>query len=76
VTVKPSWSSWRAPLEAPEYDLPEGFALGSKIYDRPLRPFPIEHPTMRMLLDPLPPAVAAGAALRPRRAARSPCRST
>ena len=51
-----------APLDAPEYDLSEGYALWSETYDRPLRLFPIEHPAMRMLLDPLPPARALDAA--------------
>jgi SAM-dependent methyltransferase len=51
-----------APLGAPEYDLAEGYALWSKTYDQPLRLFPIEHPTMRMLLDPLPPAAVLDAA--------------
>jgi SAM-dependent methyltransferase len=51
-----------APLEAPEYDLSEGYALWSKTYDQPLRLFPIEHPTMHMLLDPLPPSVVLDAA--------------
>lgn len=51
-----------APLAAPEYDLIEGYALWSKTYDQPLRLFPIEHPTMRMLLDPLPAGAALDAA--------------
>ena len=51
-----------APLAAPEYDMAEGYALWSQTYDRPLRLFPIEQPTMRMLLDPLPPAVVLDAA--------------
>jgi len=51
-----------ASLEAPEYDLSEGYALWSETYDQPLRLFPIEHPTMRLLLDPLPPSVVLDAA--------------
>jgi SAM-dependent methyltransferase len=51
-----------APLQAPEYDLSEGYALWSKTYDQPLRLFPIEHPTMRLLLDPLPASVVLDAA--------------
>ena len=51
-----------APLEAPEYDLSEGYALWSKTYDQPLRLFPIEYPPMRALLDPLPAGVALDAA--------------
>jgi hypothetical protein len=51
-----------APLEAPEYDLSEGYALWSKTYDRLLRLFPIEHPTMRALLDPLPASTVLDAA--------------
>jgi SAM-dependent methyltransferase len=51
-----------APLQAPEYDLMQGYGLWSQTYDQPLRLFPIEHPTMRMLLDPLPPAVVLDAA--------------
>jgi SAM-dependent methyltransferase len=51
-----------APIAAPEYDLSEGYALWSKTYDQPLRLFPIEHPAMRMLLDPLPPALVLDAA--------------
>jgi SAM-dependent methyltransferase len=51
-----------APIEAPEYDLSEGYALWSKTYDQPLRLFPIEHPAMRMLLDPLPPSLVLDAA--------------
>jgi SAM-dependent methyltransferase len=51
-----------APLDAPEYDMTEGYALWSQTYDQPLRLFPIEHPTMRMLLDPLPPSVVLDAA--------------
>jgi SAM-dependent methyltransferase len=51
-----------AALEAPEYDLTEGYALWSQTYDQPLRLFPIEHPTMRMLLDPLPASVVLDAA--------------
>ena len=46
-----------ATLEAPEYDLTEGYELWSQTYDQPLRLFPIEHPTMCMLLDRLPPSV-------------------
>jgi SAM-dependent methyltransferase len=49
-------------LEAPEYDMTEGYRLWSQTYDQPLRLFPIEHPIMRMLLDPLPPAVVLDAA--------------
>jgi SAM-dependent methyltransferase len=51
-----------APLETPEYEIVEGYELWSKTYDQPLRLFPIEHPTMRMLLDPLPPSVVLDAA--------------
>jgi len=51
-----------APIAVPEYDLGEGYALWSKTYDQPLRLFPIEHPTMRMLLEPLPPSVVLDAA--------------
>jgi SAM-dependent methyltransferase len=51
-----------APIAAPEYDLGEGYALWSETYDQPLRLFPIEHPAMRMLLDPLPPGIALDAA--------------
>jgi SAM-dependent methyltransferase len=51
-----------APLEAPEYDMSEGYALWSETYDRPLRLFPIEQPTIRMLLDPLPPCRVLDAA--------------
>jgi SAM-dependent methyltransferase len=43
-----------APLETPEYGMTEGYALWSETYDQPLRLFPIEHPVMRTLLDPLP----------------------
>jgi SAM-dependent methyltransferase len=51
-----------APLQAPEYELAEGYALWSQTYDQPLRLFPIEHPTMRTLLDPLPPSLVLDAA--------------
>jgi SAM-dependent methyltransferase len=51
-----------APLAAPEYDLTEGYGLWSETYDQPLRLFPIEEPTMRGLLDPLPASVALDAA--------------
>ncbi|MGH6899760.1 MAG: class I SAM-dependent methyltransferase [Geminicoccaceae bacterium] len=51
-----------APLEVPEYDLRQGYELWSETYDQPLRLFPIEHPTMRMLLDPLPTSVVLDAA--------------
>jgi SAM-dependent methyltransferase len=50
-----------APL-APEYDLTQGYELWSKTYDQPLRLFPIEHPVMRSLLDPLPAGVVLDAA--------------
>jgi ubiquinone/menaquinone biosynthesis C-methylase UbiE len=51
-----------APLEAPEYDLTQGYDLWSETYDQPLRLFPIEHPTMRLLLDPLSPSLVLDAA--------------
>ncbi|MGH6901706.1 MAG: class I SAM-dependent methyltransferase [Geminicoccaceae bacterium] len=51
-----------APLQAPEYGMAEGYALWSQTYDQPLRLFPIEHPTMRRLLDPLPASVVLDAA--------------
>ena len=51
-----------APIAVPEYDLSEGYALWSQTYDQPLRLFPIEHPAMRMLLDPLPPSLVLDAA--------------
>jgi SAM-dependent methyltransferase len=50
------------PLDAPEYDMSEGYALWSQTYDQPLRLFPIEHATMCMLLDRLPPSVLLDAA--------------
>jgi ubiquinone/menaquinone biosynthesis C-methylase UbiE len=50
------------PLEAPQYDISQGYALWSETYDRPLRLFPIEQPTMGMLLDPLPSSVTLDAA--------------
>ena len=51
-----------APLDVPEYALAEGYALWAQTYDQPLRLFPIEHPVMRRLLDPLPPSVILDAA--------------
>ncbi len=51
-----------APLEAPEYDITEGYGLWSDTYDQPLRLFPIEEPTMHGLLDPLPASVVLDAA--------------
>jgi SAM-dependent methyltransferase len=51
-----------APLAAPECDTTEGYALWSETYDQPLRLFPIEHPTMCALLDPLPASVVLDAA--------------
>lgn len=50
------------PIAAPEYDMGEGYALWSETYDQPLRLFPIEHPVMRALLDPLPASTALDAA--------------
>jgi SAM-dependent methyltransferase len=50
-----------APVDAPEYDLTEGYALWSETYDQPLRLFPIEHPVMRRLLDPLPASLVLDA---------------
>jgi hypothetical protein len=60
--VQPAGHRLAAPLEAPEYDLSEGYVLWSKTYDRLLRLFPIEHPTMRALLGPLPASTALDAA--------------
>jgi SAM-dependent methyltransferase len=51
-----------APLEAPEYDIAEGYGLWSETYDQPLRLFPIEEPTMHGLLDPLPASAVLDAA--------------
>jgi SAM-dependent methyltransferase len=51
-----------APVDAPEYDLTEGYALWSETYDQPLRLFPIEQPTMHALLDPLPASLMLDAA--------------
>jgi SAM-dependent methyltransferase len=51
-----------APLAAPEYDMTEGYALWSETYDQPLRLFPLEHPVMQRLLDPLPAGAALDAA--------------
>jgi ubiquinone/menaquinone biosynthesis C-methylase UbiE len=39
----------------------EGYALWSETYDQPLRLFPIEHPVMRTLLDPLPTSLVLDA---------------
>jgi SAM-dependent methyltransferase len=55
-------SELAAPLEASEYDMTEGYALWSETYDQPLRLFPIEHPVMRTLLDPLPAGAVLDAA--------------
>jgi SAM-dependent methyltransferase len=44
----------QAPLAAPEYDLAEGYARWSETYDRPLRLFPVEAPTVQALLQPVP----------------------
>jgi SAM-dependent methyltransferase len=51
-----------APLDAPEYDLSEGYTRWSETYDQPLRLFPIEQPTMHALLDPLPASLVLDAA--------------
>jgi SAM-dependent methyltransferase len=51
-----------APLATPEYDMTEGYALWAETYDQPLRLFPLEHPVMRALLDPLPASLVLDAA--------------
>ena len=51
-----------SPLEGPEYDLTEGYALWSETYDRPLRLFPVEEPIMHERIDTLSPGTALDAA--------------
>ena len=51
-----------ATLEAPEYDLTEGYAAWSKTYDAPLRLFAIEQPAMRAQFDALPQGTVLDAA--------------
>ena len=51
-----------APLGTPEYDLIAGYRLWSQTYDAPLRLFPVEEPTVRRLLETLPPGRIVDAA--------------
>ena len=51
-----------AALDAREYDTTAGYVLWSETYDRPLRLFPLEEPTMHRLLDPLPVSTVLDAA--------------
>lgn len=51
-----------APIDGPEYDITQGYRLWSETYDRPLRLFPVEEPTMLKLIDTLSPSVVLDAA--------------
>jgi SAM-dependent methyltransferase len=51
-----------APLNSPEYDRSEGYALWSKTYDQPLRLFPVEEPIMHEIIGRLPPSTVLDAA--------------
>ena len=55
-------SALSSPLEGPEYDLTEGYALWSETYDRPLRLFPVEEPIMHERINALSLGTALDAA--------------
>ncbi|MEJ8569887.1 class I SAM-dependent methyltransferase [Microbaculum marinum] len=51
-----------APAYAAEFDLAAGYQRWAKTYDRPLRLFPVEEPTLHALIAGLPPGTVLDAA--------------